>query len=271
MMHLLIIDDANQDLDALFADLRRAVEVVRETTAPQRRLWIVAYDDDTSPALDASVGGGVRSALRTIDTHRGCPLALEETVQLLRQRPVRPPEAEDSDESTPVRLRAGSIDIDRGTGQCWRDGVEVELSDREFAMLEYLMLSNGAVASKFDLMALCRYDAGIQPSDHFDTTCTVCGASWRRRTGGPPSTSSVVAIGSSPTSPDPLRTSADKHDKHVTRQAAPKQQSTAQHHADLLVVRVRPHVSVGVHPKSPLEAMLNARFGSRLRSKVETL
>jgi DNA-binding response OmpR family regulator len=48
--------------------------------------------------------------------------------------------------------------------------VEVRLSDREFAMLEYLLRSNGAVASKFDLMRLGHHnDIGTRSHDQFDT------------------------------------------------------------------------------------------------------
>jgi len=52
----------------------------------------------------------------------------------------------------PAQLRAGDLTLDPGTRQVHRDGTAIELTPREFALLEYLMRQAGQVVSKSSLL-----------------------------------------------------------------------------------------------------------------------
>jgi two-component system, OmpR family, response regulator len=49
-------------------------------------------------------------------------------------------------------LEVGSLCLDPATRQAWRGGVEVELSAKEFALLETFMRRPGDVLSRLDLL-----------------------------------------------------------------------------------------------------------------------
>jgi two-component system OmpR family response regulator len=49
-------------------------------------------------------------------------------------------------------LEAGSLRLDPATRQAWRGEVEVELSTKEFAMLEIFMRRAGEVLTRFELL-----------------------------------------------------------------------------------------------------------------------
>ncbi|HTW19561.1 MAG TPA: response regulator transcription factor [Mycobacteriales bacterium] len=51
----------------------------------------------------------------------------------------------------PTVLRAGTVEVDPATRQVLRDGVEVEITAREFALLAYLTRNAGRVVSKAEL------------------------------------------------------------------------------------------------------------------------
>ncbi len=53
---------------------------------------------------------------------------------------------------TPVTLDVGTLRLDPRTRQVSRDGVEIALSAKEFALLETLMRRAGHVVSRFDLL-----------------------------------------------------------------------------------------------------------------------
>jgi two-component system, OmpR family, response regulator len=52
----------------------------------------------------------------------------------------------------PTVLEVGSLRLDPATRQVWRNGVQVELSAKEFAMLETFMRRPGQVLSRLDLI-----------------------------------------------------------------------------------------------------------------------
>jgi DNA-binding response OmpR family regulator len=52
----------------------------------------------------------------------------------------------------PVALSAGTLRLDPAQRQCWRSGTEIELTAREFAVLEYLISNTGDVVSKQDVL-----------------------------------------------------------------------------------------------------------------------
>ena len=54
---------------------------------------------------------------------------------------------------SPVPLEAGDLRLDPGTRQAWRGAEEVELTSRQFEVLEFLMRRAGQVMSKDDILA----------------------------------------------------------------------------------------------------------------------
>ncbi|HEX8132927.1 MAG TPA: response regulator transcription factor [Actinomycetes bacterium] len=52
----------------------------------------------------------------------------------------------------PVVLEAGDIRLDPAARRAWRGGVEVELTPREFALLEFLLHRRGEVVSKREIL-----------------------------------------------------------------------------------------------------------------------
>jgi DNA-binding response OmpR family regulator len=53
----------------------------------------------------------------------------------------------------PVVLRAGDLQLDPASRRAWRGDVEVDLTSREFAVLEFLLKHRGDVVSKRDVLA----------------------------------------------------------------------------------------------------------------------
>jgi DNA-binding response OmpR family regulator len=52
----------------------------------------------------------------------------------------------------PVELTAGRLRVDPAQRLCWRDDTSVELTAREFSVLEYLIVNAGDVVSKQDIL-----------------------------------------------------------------------------------------------------------------------
>ncbi len=52
----------------------------------------------------------------------------------------------------PVELVAGDLRLDPGNRQCWRGDEAIELTSREFSVLEYLITNAGHVVSKQDML-----------------------------------------------------------------------------------------------------------------------
>jgi two-component system OmpR family response regulator len=52
----------------------------------------------------------------------------------------------------PTVLRAGSLELDPGTRHVSRDGVPIELTAREFSLLQFLMRHRGMVVTKLEIL-----------------------------------------------------------------------------------------------------------------------
>ncbi len=52
----------------------------------------------------------------------------------------------------PVELTGAGLRVDPSERRCWRDDSEIELTAREFSVLEYLVANAGAVVSKQDIL-----------------------------------------------------------------------------------------------------------------------
>jgi two-component system, OmpR family, response regulator len=52
----------------------------------------------------------------------------------------------------PAVLRAGDLHLDPARHRCWRGDIEIELTPRQFSLLEYLMRRPGEVVSKSEIL-----------------------------------------------------------------------------------------------------------------------
>lgn len=124
----IVLDVMLPGLDGL--EVCRRLRRRRDTTPI---LLLTARDavDDRVSGLDAGA-----------DDYLIKPFALKELLARLRAITRRPAEAHD-----PV-LRAGAIRLDPATRRVWRDDAEVELSNKEFRILEYLMRNRHLVLTR---------------------------------------------------------------------------------------------------------------------------
>lgn len=84
------------------------------------------------------------------------PFALEELLARVRALLRRPAEAH------PVILTAGDLSLDTTTFQVTRNGKEIKLTSKEFALLEFLLRNQGRPLSKETIIAhVWDYDADI--------------------------------------------------------------------------------------------------------------
>jgi two-component system OmpR family response regulator len=110
---------------------------LREQTVQTPVLMLTARDgvDDRIAGLDLGA-----------DDYLTKPFAFDELLARLRALARR-----GAIERTPV-LEVGPLRLDPRTKQVWRDGEEVELSAKEFALLETFMRHPGQVLSRFELL-----------------------------------------------------------------------------------------------------------------------
>jgi two-component system OmpR family response regulator len=83
------------------------------------------------------------------------PFSFSELLARLRALARRPPL------ERPTVLEVGDLRLDPATRQAWRGESEVDLSAKEFALLETLMRRPGQVLSRFQLLEHC-WDYGYE-------------------------------------------------------------------------------------------------------------
>lgn len=93
----------------------------------------------------SGVADRVRGLDAGADDYLVKPFALDELAARLRALTRR------AHGPRPTVLEVGDLRLDPGSRQCWRGQVEIELSRREFAVLEHLMRSPGQVLSRSQL------------------------------------------------------------------------------------------------------------------------
>ncbi|MGB6770471.1 MAG: response regulator transcription factor [Candidatus Dormiibacterota bacterium] len=105
---------------------------------PGRGLLILSARDDSQDRIQGLDVGA--------DDYLGKPFEFNELVARVRSvlRRRQPEQA--------AVLRAGSLELDRGTRKVRRDGQDVELSSREFDLLTYLMQHRGEVLARDRLL-----------------------------------------------------------------------------------------------------------------------
>jgi two-component system OmpR family response regulator len=83
------------------------------------------------------------------------PFSFAELLARLRALARRPPL------ERPTVIEVGDLRLDPATRQVWRDGTEIDLSAKEFALLETFMRRPGEVLSRYQLLEHC-WDYGYE-------------------------------------------------------------------------------------------------------------
>jgi two-component system, OmpR family, response regulator len=107
-------------------------------------------EDVWSPTLMLTARDAVEDRVRGLDSgaddYLAKPFSFEELlarIRALTRRAANP---------RPAVLEVGELRLDPATHQVWRDGEELSLTAREFALLEMFMRHPGEVLSRFELL-----------------------------------------------------------------------------------------------------------------------
>jgi DNA-binding response OmpR family regulator len=214
-VRILVVEDERLLADAIAEGLRRAalaVDVAYDGDAALERLGVNEYDvvvldrdlprvhgDDVCRAIVAS-GAAARVLMLTAagrvaerveglslgaDDYVSKPFAFTELVARVRalgrrSRPTAPP----------VLARSG-VELDPARREVRRDGHAVDLSRKEFAVLEELLRADGAVVSAEQLLERA-WDENIDP---FTNVVRVTVMTLRRKLGQPAVIDTVLGVG----------------------------------------------------------------------------
>jgi DNA-binding response OmpR family regulator len=214
-MRVLVVEDEQPLADAIARGLRTegmAVDVAYDGADGQEKASITRYDvlildrdlpkmhgDDLLADLTASgmvtrvlmltAAGGIDDRVEGLslgaDDYLSKPFAFAELVARVRAlgRRSTPP--------TPPILRAAGIELDPARRIVARDDVPIELTRKEFGVLEVLLAANGSVVSSEELLDRV-WDENADP---FTTTVRVTVMTLRRKLGEPPIIDTVVGAG----------------------------------------------------------------------------
>jgi len=215
LMRVLVAEDEQLMADAIAEGLRRrsmAVDVCYDGDAALERVAMHRYDvvildrdlpkvhgDEVCKQIVAAVresrilmltaAAGIRDRVDGLDLgaddYLTKPFAFAELVARVgslsrRARPALPP----------VLDRAG-IRLDLPRRQAWRDGLLLQLTPKEFAVLEVLMRAEGTVVSTEELLE----KAWDENADPFTNTARVAVMTLRRKLGQPPVIETVPRSG----------------------------------------------------------------------------
>ncbi len=214
-MRILVVEDEVQLADAVARGLRRegmAVDVATDGDEGYRKASLTRYDvvvlDRDLPGMSGdeicrklsdegvltrvimlTASGTVEDKVAGLalgaDDYLPKPFAFAELVARVRALGRRTTPA-----ARPV-LTAADIELDPGKRTVTRQGALVELTRKEFGVLETLMTSNGAVVSSEELLDRV-WDENADP---FTTTVRVTMMTLRRKLGEPPVIDTVVGSG----------------------------------------------------------------------------
>jgi DNA-binding response OmpR family regulator len=214
-MRVLVAEDERLMADVIAEGLRRramAVDVCYDGYAALERVTVHRYDvvildrdlpkvhgDEVCKQIVAAgretrvlmltAAAGIRDRVDGLDLgaddYLTKPFAFAELVARVgslgrRARPALPP----------VLERAG-IRLDLPRHQAWRDGLLLELTPKEFAVLEVLMRAEGAVVSAEELLE----KAWDENADPFTNAVRVAMMTLRRKLGQPPVIETVPGSG----------------------------------------------------------------------------
>lgn len=140
-------------LDRMLPGLIDGVEIAKEVRANNIHtpiLFLTAKD---------SVGDRVSGLNAGADDYLVKPFAFEELIARVRALLRRPPE------TLPSVLRLDDLEMNLVTGLVKRGGKNIQLSAKEFALLEYLLRNQNMVLSKHQIIShVWDYDADILPN-----------------------------------------------------------------------------------------------------------
>ncbi len=131
---LIVLDVMMPDMDG-FTVTRR----LREAGITTPVLFLTARDDMRDKLQGLTVGG---------DDYVTKPFGLEEVVARIRAilRRTKPATEDDG------QLRVGDLVMDEDAHEVRRAGIDIDLSPTEFKLLRYLMLNEGRVVSKMQIL-----------------------------------------------------------------------------------------------------------------------
>lgn len=214
-MRVLVVEDERALADAVARGLRRegmAVDVAYDGTDGHEKATVTPYDviildrdlpgmsgdellgslsqgEQNSRVLMLTASGAVADRVEGLslgaDDYMGKPFAFAELIARVRALGRR------SNPAAPPVLTAGDLELDSARRVVKRSGTEVDLTRKEFGVLEVLLQADGAVVSSEGLLDRV-WDENADP---FTTTVRVTMMTLRRKLGDPPLIETVVGSG----------------------------------------------------------------------------
>ncbi len=214
-MRVLVVEDARRLADAIARGLRAegmAVDVAYDGVEGHQKSMLTRYDvvvldrdlpemhgddvlteivaaSDTTRVLMLTASSGVEDRVDGLslgaDDYLTKPFAFPELVARIRALGRR------SSPAVPPVLRAGDLELDPGKRTVTRSGKPLELTRKEFGVLEVLMAAGGSVVSSEELLERV-WDENADP---FTTTVRVTMMTLRRKLGDPGIIDTVVGSG----------------------------------------------------------------------------
>jgi DNA-binding response OmpR family regulator len=214
-VRILIVEDEEPLADAIARGLRRegmAVDVALDGDEGHEKATVTRYDvvvlDRDLPGMSGdelcreivasgaltrvimltasgSVADRVEGLSLGADDYLAKPFAFDELVARVRALARR------STPVTPPVLRAGDVELDPARRTVTRGGTQVELTRKEFGVLEVLLAASGSVVSSEELLERV-WD---EHADPFTTTVRVTVMTLRKKLGEPGIIDTVVGSG----------------------------------------------------------------------------
>lgn len=214
-MRVLVVEDERALADAVTRGLRRAglaVDVAYNGNVAHEMAFVTRYDvvvlDRDLPGMSGdqlcreivasnlltrvimlTASGAVADRVDGLslgaDDYLAKPFAFEELLARVRALGRRATPA------APPLLRVADIEVDPAKRIVTRGGIQVDLTRKEFGLLEVLIRAAGAVVSSEELLERV-WDANADP---FTTTVRVTMRTLRKKLGDPPIIATVVGAG----------------------------------------------------------------------------